>query len=77
MGLVLHTVRARTIGVPGELKAYKLAHNIYGRLPWKDLFEPTIKMAKEGFPLSASTARALKIITEVYKVKLQDNPVFW
>ncbi|XP_052802833.1 glutathione hydrolase 1 proenzyme-like isoform X2 [Mya arenaria] len=55
-------INARRIAVPGELKAYKYAHEHYGRLPWADLFAPTITMLREGFPLSLDTGTALQIV---------------
>jgi gamma-glutamyltranspeptidase/glutathione hydrolase len=45
-------VGGRAVGVPGVLRMLDMAHKQYGKLPWATLFQPAIRMAEEGFPLS-------------------------
>ncbi|KAF6277894.1 gamma-glutamyltransferase 5 [Rhinolophus ferrumequinum] len=40
---------AQWIGVPGELRGYAEAHHRHGRLPWAQLFQPTIKLLKGDY----------------------------
>ena len=44
------------VGVPGLLKMLELAHKEHGRLAWRDLFQPAIKLAQQGFPVSERLA---------------------
>ncbi|CAF3355169.1 unnamed protein product [Rotaria socialis] len=48
------------IAVPGELRAYKKAYDEFGGgVPWRDLFQPTIQLCRNGFIVSASQAAAI------------------
>lgn len=40
------------IGVPGFVAGLQAMHKLYGQLKWKDLVEPAIKLADDGFAVS-------------------------
>jgi gamma-glutamyltranspeptidase / glutathione hydrolase len=48
-----------SVGAPGVLAALKLAHDKYGKLPWAELFQPAIDLARGGFPISPRLAKQL------------------
>ena len=47
-------------GVPGTVAGFHLAHQKFGRLPWKSLLEPAIKLARDGILVSYDLASNLK-----------------
>ncbi|CAI0543679.1 unnamed protein product [Linum tenue] len=57
-----------SMGVPGEIAGLYEAWQQYGRLPWKSLFQPAIKLAKDGFVvapyLALSIAESTKILDD-------------
>jgi len=50
----------RSVGVPGTLRAMALAHQRGGKLPWARLFQPAIKLARDGFDVSPRLNNSLR-----------------
>jgi gamma-glutamyltranspeptidase/glutathione hydrolase len=64
------TIRSgRSIGTPGTLRVLEMAHNEHGRLPWKDLFDPAIKLATDGFPIPPRMAASISSASTVANIQ--------
>ncbi|WP_067694246.1 gamma-glutamyltransferase family protein [Nocardia jejuensis] len=46
----------RSIGTPGVLRMLELAHRDHGRRSWRELFDPAVGLADQGFTISARLA---------------------
>jgi gamma-glutamyltranspeptidase / glutathione hydrolase len=55
-------VGGKSVGTPGVLRALELAHARYGKLPWAELFQPAIRLASAGFPLSPRLHSLLDLV---------------
>ena len=52
----------RRVGVPGTVAGLALAHNKLGKLAWKDLVTPAVKLAEAGFELDDAEAKSINSI---------------
>ncbi len=41
-----------SVGVPGNMRLMEMAHKKWGKLEWKALLQPAIKLAEEGYDVS-------------------------
>ena len=62
----------RAVGVPGAVALYKLAHDRYGKLPWGTVFGPAIRLAEEGFTVTAKMAGTLERLAPF--ARIDENP---
>jgi gamma-glutamyltranspeptidase/glutathione hydrolase len=66
-----HRAGARAAGVPGTVRGLVLAHRRLGRLDWAKVVRPAARLAREGFPVSATLARSLN--AQLFDPRLRDN----
>jgi len=51
---------AKAVSTPGNVNAWEAMSKEYGKLAWDELFETSIKLAKDGFVINKRTARMIK-----------------
>ncbi|MEP2349047.1 MAG: gamma-glutamyltransferase, partial [Algoriphagus sp.] len=52
------------VGVPGTVAGLYQAHQKYGKLPWAELVEPSVKLAENGFTMSWGLYNAAVNVTD-------------
>lgn len=52
----VNEIGRRAVTTPGILRAFALAHQSFGRLPWGELFAPAIRVARLGWPVRPHVA---------------------
>jgi gamma-glutamyltranspeptidase/glutathione hydrolase len=62
-----HHASHLAVGVPGTVAGLWLAHQRLGELPWKDLVEPAVRLAADGFPLSRALAASLEAMLPQFR----------
>ncbi|HXV61752.1 MAG TPA: gamma-glutamyltransferase [Vicinamibacteria bacterium] len=55
-----HHLSYLSVGVPGTVAGLHLAWKERGSLPWERLLEPSIRLARDGFPVTDALARSLE-----------------
>jgi len=55
-----HHLSHLSVGVPGTVAGLYLAWEEHGKLPWKQLLEPAIALARDGFTVSHELSQSLR-----------------
>ena len=56
---IIGTHGALAVSTPGAVDAWSMLHARYGKLPWADLFAPSIALAEEGHAVAQTVAHYL------------------
>lgn len=72
LGFMEANQSGNSVGVPGTVALYKSVHDVYGKLPWADLFEPAIRLAADGFEVPIKMAEDLELYARISR--LDENP---
>ncbi len=64
------------VGVPGTVRGLALAHQKFGKLPWKTLVQPAIELAEQGFVFDKHHANSLNNILDQAKDHAEMQRVF-
>jgi gamma-glutamyltranspeptidase/glutathione hydrolase len=62
-----HHESYKSVGVPGTVAGFALAHARYGRMAWNQLVDPAVTLARDGFAAPPGLARSLAAMTPQFK----------
>ncbi|HMJ92652.1 MAG TPA: gamma-glutamyltransferase [Allosphingosinicella sp.] len=66
-----------SVGVPGNIRQLELAHERHGKLPRAALFAPAIRLARDGFAITARMRRALDSSRETGALSASGRALFY
>jgi len=56
----------KSVGVPGNIRLMAMVHKRFGKLPWKALFAPAIKLAEQGYTVTRPMAAGMGYVSQVW-----------
>lgn len=56
---LLAQVGGLSIAIPGEVHGYATAHELFGKLPWKDIWQPSIDLNRNGFHVTPTLEKLI------------------
>ena len=69
-------IGAASCAVPGAALGLETAHKTFGRLPWRDLFQPAIELARNGVELNAGQAYLHAILDLILRHSPESRAVY-
>lgn len=57
----------KSVGVPGNIRLMAMAQAKWGRLPWKAVFAPAIRLAQQGYQVTPPMARGVAMVSPLWR----------
>ncbi|KAF8242424.1 gamma-glutamyltranspeptidase [Wilcoxina mikolae CBS 423.85] len=70
----LARVGGLAVAVPGEVHGFSAAHQMFGALPWKEVWEPAIRLNTDGFRVTPTLERIMLKSEQFFYDNRQDWP---
>jgi gamma-glutamyltranspeptidase/glutathione hydrolase len=67
----------KSVGVPGNLRMMTLAHQRYGKVSWAALFQPAIRLARDGFKMTPRLHNSLLKYPATGALSAQAREIFY
>ena len=64
-------------GIPGEARGLHHIHHTYGKLTWSEVFQPAIKLARDGFVITGDFSKAMDLATRFYQSDFLSKDPTW
>jgi len=69
-------IGAASCAIPGAALGLETAHKAFGRLPWRDLFQPAIELARKGVQLNDGQAYLHRILDLILRHTPEANEIY-
>ncbi|THD37819.1 MAG: gamma-glutamyltransferase [Sphingomonas sp.] len=57
----------KSVGVPGNVRLMAMVHARWGRLAWKELFQPAIRLAEDGYQVTRPLNSGVAMVSPLWK----------
>jgi gamma-glutamyltranspeptidase/glutathione hydrolase len=63
----IHHESYKSVGVPGTVAGFALAHQKYGKMPWARIVDPAVSLANDGFAIPPGLAGSLGSMSKHFR----------
>ena len=77
MGFMQAFQGGRSVGVPGNIALMADAHKKWGKLPWRTIFKPAIRLADKGFIVNKTLESRLATVAPLWSKFDEARSIYW